>query len=282
MRKRIFTLVFVLINGSFLFAQTMLPKKITVTTTSNFKLYDYYKYNVDWKLDSIIEVNQIGDTTRLFLFDNDSLKAEIQSANIWTFFYYGSDSIVELYSSQPNGWNTYQSGVYYLNSEFEMTSYKVLDTEGNNLWTYYYTYEDGNCIEISIPGVSSETMDYSSYINPHLNERKYFRRAYMGSVNYLEHGDFTNSQIDFDVISSLNNYPEKVNYYADNELFSTIEYEYYDFFDVDEILTNEMPEILEVHYYNLIGQEIEKPLKGFYIERITTDKGIISSKKHTL
>ena len=139
MKKWTLIVVIVILNMSFLYAQNMLLKKITTSTESNFHIYNYYKYNVDWKLDSVIEVTELGDTIRLFLYDNDSLKAEVQPSNIWTFDYYGADSVVEFTSSQPNGWNTYKSGVYYLNSDYEMSSYKVLDIDGNYLWTIYYT-----------------------------------------------------------------------------------------------------------------------------------------------
>ncbi len=38
------------------------------------------------------------------------------------------------------------------------------------------------------------------------------------------------------------------------------------------------PEVLSTSYFNLLGQEISKPKKGFYIERKLTNKGIISTK----
>lgn len=279
MKKWTLIVVIVILNMSFLCAQNMLLKKITTSTESNFHIYNYYKYNVDWKLDSVIEVTELGDTIRLFLYDNDSLKAEVQPSNIWTFDYYGADSVVEFTSSQPNGWNTYKSGVYYLNSDYEMSSYKVLDIDGNYLWTIYYTYENGNCTEILQPDGLKETMDYGSYANPYLNEKKYFRRAFQGSVNFLEHGDFRNAQYEFVVNSSLNNHPVIVDFYLDNELFSTAEYEYYDLTNVEENQIYDTPLIIDVTYFNLLGQKIEKPRKGFYIERNHTTMGIISKKK---
>lgn len=278
--KKFTSIVFLVIfNVAFLNAQNMFLKKITTSTVSNFHIYNYYKYSADWKLDSVIEVSEIGDTIRLFLYNNDSLKAEIQSSNIWTFDYYGDDSIVEFTSSQANGWNTYKSGIYYLNSDFEMSSYKVLDIDGNYLWTIYYTYDNGNCTEILQPDGLKETMNYGSYLNPILNERKYFRRAYQGSVNLIEFGDFRNAQYEFVVNSSLNNYPVIVDFYLDNELFSTIEHEYFDLTAVEENQIDDPSNIIDVTYFNLLGQKIEKPTKGFYIERNHTTNGIISKKK---
>jgi hypothetical protein len=75
-------------------------------------------------------------------------------------------------------------------------------------------------------------MDYGSYLNPHLNEKKYFRRAFQGSVNFMEFGDFRNEEYEFVVNSSLNNYPVIVDNYINNELYSTMAYEYYNFTDV--------------------------------------------------
>ncbi len=278
MKKFTLLIAIGIINVSLLCAQDMLLKELSSTTSNNFHVSDYYKYDANWKLDSVIRVTELGDTTRLLLFENDSLKSEVQSSFIWTYDYYGIDSIVEFTSSQVNGWNEYKSGVYYLGSDFEMTSYKILDYDENIIWTVYYTFQNGNCIEILNYGGILETMDYSSYLNPHLGEKKYFRRAYQGSINFMEYGDFSNKQYEFDVISSLNNYPTIADIYIDNEFFSTHEYEYFNFTDVTQI--DEMPEILEVNYFNLLGQKIDMPKKGFYIERISTNKGIISKKKY--
>ena len=278
MKKLTLIIGFVILNVSFLCAQKMLLKKITSITISNFHVYDYYKYSVDWKLDSVIRVTELGDTTRLTLFDNDSLKYEIQPNVTWTFDYYGDDSIVEFISSLPNSRTLYKVGVYYINSDFEIISKKAFDMAGNYLCTYYYTYQDGNCIEILNPDGLIETMDYSSYSNPYLNEKKYFRRTFPGSVSFLEYGDFLNSQYEFVVNSSLNNYPDIVDFYINNELFSTLEYEYFNLNNVTSI--DEITEILEVNYFNLLGQKIEKPLKGFFIEKISTTKGTISNKKY--
>lgn len=277
--KKLIVLGFIILNMPFLFGQNMLLKKITSSTVNNYHLYDYYKYNADWKLDSIIEVNEAGDTIRLFLYDNDSLKAEIQPSSRWTFNYYGDDSIVEFTSSQTSGWNTYKSGTYYINSDFEMSSYKMMDMGGNYLWTIYYTFVNGNCTEILQPDGLIETMDYSTYINPYLNEKKYFRRAFQGSVNFMETGDFLNSYYELVVHSSLNNFPVKVDFYIDNELFITSEYEYYDFTSIGESQTYDTHKILDISYFNLLGQKIEKPVKGFYIERIINTKGAVSQKK---
>ena len=279
MKKLILIGVFIILNVSFLGAQNMLVKKIISTTVNNFHVYDYYKYNVDWKLDSIVEVTQLGDTIRLFLYDNDSLKAEIQSSYRWTFNYYGDDSIVEFTSTQANGGNAYKSGIYYINSDFEISSYKMLDIDGSYLWTIYYTYVNGNCTEILQPDGFKETMDYSSYSNPYFQEKKYFRRAYQGSINLMQYGNFRNGQNEFVVNSSLNNYPVIVEYYIDSELSVTSEYEYYDLTSVEENQIYDTTKILDVTYFNLLGQKIEKPGKGFYIERITNTKGTISKKK---
>jgi hypothetical protein len=277
MKKLTLIIAFVIINVSFIGAQNMLLKKTTSTSFNNSIIYDYYKYSVDWKLDSVVRVTQQGDTMMLFLFENDSLKTEIQPNYIFNYVYYGSDSIVQFTSMYPN-WENYKSGIYYINSDFEMISYNSLYQNGNISGTTYYTYENGNCTKILYNGGQIGTTDYSSFNNPYLNEKKYFRRGFQGSVNFLEHDSSSNYQLDVVVNASLNNYPEMIDNYIDDELNSTMEFEYYNFTDITPI--HEIIEILEVTYYNLLGQKIDKPLKGFYIERISTPEGLFSKKKY--
>ena len=54
--------------------------------------------------------------------------------------------------------------------------------------------------------------------------------------------------------------------------------DYYNHVGINDIPFNNDYKTLSVTYYNLLGQEIEKPKKGFYIERITSNRETVSKK----
>lgn len=275
--KQLFLILFLVSLNSFLLsAQNMFLNNIHLEYTNGAVSNTYYKYDDDWKLDSIIEMNQYGDTSRLFLFNNDSLVADIQANATFWYHHFAIDSVVTFAYWYVDNLN-YKSSTYYLNSDFEAVSYKTFDTAGNIHKSYTYTFEYGNCTEINSPGISDK-MEYSSYLNPYLKENKYFKHNYMGSINFMKHGAFSIWIQDYIVQSSINNYPEKVDLYINDELRGTQTFEYYDRTSVKTF--NTMTKILDISYYNLFGQKINKPEQGFYIEVIRTNKGTNSIKKY--
>ncbi len=83
---------------------------------------------------------------------------------------------------------------------------------------------------------------------------------------------------DFEIIESIDEYPTKIKYMSDTwEQGEYIHYYYHNLADIPDKI-DEQIEILMTSYYNLQGQKINKPQKGFYIEKKLTNKGVFIRK----
>ena len=79
-------------------------------------------------------------------------------------------------------------------------------------------------------------------------------------------------------MSSKNGYPLEVDFYSSEGYSNLLLYEYYDLTDVNDAIMDDIGELLKIRYYNLFGQEIQKPAKGFFIEKKKTTNGMINKK----
>ncbi len=103
------------------------------------------------------------------------------------------------------------------------------------------------------------------------NEKKFPKRSFQGSKNFLQLGKFISSSWDQTVVSSLNGYPTEVDV-ADGNQSRTLIFEYYNFSGIENGIGDGDVRVIDIRYFNLLGQQIEKPIRGFYIESIFYEK----------
>ncbi len=259
--KRIFYLISVVFYAMMMEAQDMYLKMETDTWSDK---YTYYNYDEDWKLESIIVV-YTNDTLETRLYSNDTLVKKV-IGNSSRRYYYQGDSVL-YFQKEPNG-SYYLSHVYYLNENNEVTHDNKCNAEGNYTYTINHFWENGNCVKASYENISESHFFYNkTIVNPYYNENKYFKKSFSGSNNIFNFADFeyfTKAQI---VLSSKNGYPLEVDFYSSEGYSNLLLYEYYDLTDVNDAIMDDIGELLEIRYYNLFGQEIQKPAKGFFIEK---------------
>lgn len=270
MKKSIVFLSFVLAT-SIIFGQDMLLKKQTVVLESGYEIYVHYKYNTDWELDSIIQVSQSGDTGILKLFADERIMQEIQPNYSATYTYY-EDS-----ASSFTHWND-NTQVYFFNENNEVYLQKNYGPTGDNWGNSASTWENGNCTITHYTTGQLENMDYDeNYLNPFENENKFLKRSFHGSKNFLTHGEFISYTYDQTVLNSLNGYPTEVDFTDGNENRNFF-FEYYNFTGIDNWEFEEDASINNILYFNILGQQINKPAKGLFIEHTITERGVVSKK----
>lgn len=255
--------------------QEIYLKKVSIQNFEQNSFYiSEYIYDTDWKLDSIKSTNEDGYPLSLKDFSNDTLLLEVQP-NLTIRYEHYVDSVMVFYE---NGSSNLQS-VYYLNIDFEATSQRKFNTGGGYTGTNYFSWEDGNLMDVSFYNGNIWTFDYfTEYKNPYENENKYMKRSLYASGSYASDADFTDYIWKFQVLSHINGYPVEVELYKDGELNRNILFEYHNVTNVEVLAANLEYEVLDIMYYNISGQKINKPDKGFYIERKHTDKGMFSKK----
>ncbi len=116
-------------------------------------------------------------------------------------------------------------------------------------------------------------------MNPYYNIFKTFRGDYNTSFHQIEQlfqigTDYSRY---WNILDVSYNYPTEIELYIEGHHAYTY---YFDYHIATKIPEKEIQPttILSVNYFNLLGQQIPKPTRGFYIERKSTDKGIISTK----
>jgi hypothetical protein len=156
--------------------------------------------------------------------------------------------------------------------------YQIIKTnDGDSL-----IWDDGNLMRKEKGEAFATEFIYTGYNNPFRHVWKTFKNHHTSSRKQVEYENLPyGSYYRYVVLDSENNYPTEIDKFMsdgpDHEVYiGTYLYSYRVITDIHEI-----PEQLKVHsvaYFNLLGQEIEKPKEGFYIERKITDKGPVSTK----
>lgn len=278
MKRLVFTTAMILAS-LWLYSQEMFLKKETTKIDENWEVYALYNYEDNMDVQSIFQVTQNGDTAISRFYLNGRIHEEV-TPNLTTQFEYQGDSVME-YRKQNDG--SFQlSFVYFMNGAHEVVEYKIVDNEGNYVGSTTQDWEFGNCVETLNSIGGQQFMEYSLFVrNPYLNQNKYFKRGYPGSYNQLIVGDFLTFGYEFNVINTLNDFPTEILF---SDTFGnewTIYYEYHDPSGDGEGITLSDPEVLEVLYFNALGQRIEKPDEGFYIKKEITPKGSSTRKYFT-
>lgn len=258
-------------------AQEMYLKKTIqdYISSNNFDYQEDYYYLDNWNLDSIVRTKNDGSVNLIYRYENDILKELDQITHSAEYIYY-YDHIDKYYHS--NSIN-FLSAVYNLNYDEEVIQGDIYNPDGSLSYTEEYIWTAGNCeTYIRDETIVQDFTYYQSVKNPFYNNYKYFKIYLQGSVNYPDSLIINGSIHEHIVENTLNDYPVEVKIYINGVHTLNLTFEYYIIDDIDENINQGDPNILSVKYYNLLGQEIGKPIKGFYIERLLTEKGIISKK----
>lgn len=196
--------------------------------------------------------------------------------NDYTYYEYFSDTLIVVTSPEEYPYPEYVY-YYYLNEDGFIYKWHDKDNE----YVTDILWHEGNAVKTYMNGVPKKSREYYNwYRNPFYEESKYFKNDGIfgfgsGSHNMIKHYDTTQF---YEVADDINGFPTKVNWYFNGNLLRIYHYEY-------RSITSDTPEIPiepytvhSVDYFDLMGRKIPKPTSGFYIERKTTDKGVISKK----
>ena len=232
-----------------------------------------YHYDSEDKLEFVYRKDYEGDTDYTYFYNNDTLYKSSRFAYKY-YHYYTSDSVI---TTDVNG-----------------SIHWIFDIDENKQWldNGYYTWYNGNCVE---GGNDWYATFQTNFRNPLIHTNLHFKAGwvvfYGNSYNLLKvmfnssynimdtHYESDGNIRSLVVTDSIGEWPTKIEYWI-NDIFRGIWYiEYHDW------ILSSTPEIsidphtvLQTDYYDMIGRSIEKPTQGFYIERKTTEKGIISKK----
>jgi hypothetical protein len=219
-------------------------------------------------------------------YSNDYIYKMEYYLNDWVYnYYYTNDRVYEI---TGNGDTSY---VWEKNANGENTAWGKL------------TWSDGNPISYDVFSGNEWTATYQHFRNPVLHTSRYFKCS--GSKNgilketlelsVIAHGSYNlmetfywdgEEYMTYVVTDSIGVWPTKIDQGLAGEYWHRRwEIDYRDWVPMDvnasiEEIPTEPFTVLQVSYYDIMGREIPKPTKGFYIERKVTDKGIISTKHY--
>ena len=242
------------------------------------------------RLSGWTEFNSDGTVERSFecLYDEyDELKIindRITDDDIFQTYNYDNDTMYERfnYVYSTITYYEYTDDTVFLIKDGDTTHMYNIDEEYQIIQGGYYQWENGNVI-------SSEdgwTATYQEYRNPWLFAQLYLKGTWWvsgisnGSYNLLDKATSTNGyEHTMEVVESIDDkWPLKILLKSNGDLEKSFVVEYHDWItDTPEIPARPYT-VLSINYYDLMGREIQKPKQGFYIERKTTDKGVISKK----
>lgn len=274
--KSLLSIITMVMCVGLLEAQEMYLKKETAKMDENWEVYNMYNYDENMNLQSIYMITQNEDTVISKFFVDGRIQMEIQP-NLTMQFEYQGDSVME-YREQNDG-SFLLSMVYFLNGAHEVVEMKMCDNNGNYIGSISLEWEFGNCIHSLNSIGGEEFMVYDEYVrNPFLNENKFFKRGFPGSYNQLTYGDFISAEYEMTIINTVNDFPTEIEFSDSNGNERTLYYEYFDPSGIADELYSRHVEILDVIFYNALGQQIQKPEQGFYIEKVITSRGSFTKK----
>lgn len=262
-------LIFILmLVGMMSCGQTLKLMNVFIWNQDGHLLWHYeYTYDDNFNLERIDK--EFFSDIWSYYYSNDTLVMQTfeyaPGDTAFTMYDYYADSIVEF---DPNIENL--GGVYLLDSDGHITSYESAFISRAYLWA------DDNCISRTDNGVN-HTITYHTLTNPFYEENKYFKLSVEGSVNFDNYTIGNGYNYNNIVTETIGNYPLKVERYIDGELSYKYQFDYEIINDVPEAQPG-YSNVFSIDYYDILGRKIPKPNKGFYIERKTTDQGIVSKK----
>ena len=246
--------------------------------TQNDSSGDFYRssevyYDEDWNIDSVSRL-YIYDEGQLLTYENDTLKEMLNRSSFSKYYYFYYNDSVQIFWDKT-------SGYYHVTSDFhggddKIDSIHIYNYDSVIVSTAYLTWDSENCTSIDNYSIYSDgTFNYyNDILNPYYNLHKYDRFGKYGSFNYVSnYTSIDTTYYEWVVINTINDYPVEVVQYTNGVHKNTIYYEYYMVTDINNNPIHEA-NILQIKYFNILGQEINKPKSGFYIEIIQTAQGI--------
>ena len=235
---------------------------------------DYY-YNNNWQLDSVIYTWQSGNTTNYYYSGDSLINIKYSNGEVILLTYF-EDSIVQFNTTKNE-----VIEVHHMDSENKEIRNDYY-ANGTYDWTANNTWVNGNCTYVSsASGWYQDRTFYQELLNPKLKRYQFLREGNFdrGCINYIKYKD-GQEPWDYELFiveDSLQSFPTLVTTYIMGEPSTEFTYEYYIVTDIEESeMENEY--IISLSYYNLLGQKIEKPESGFYIELKETSKGFSTRK----
>jgi hypothetical protein len=239
----------------------------------------YYEYDSESNLKSI-EYYENGVYVSTSNYENDTLVNEYWPDG-YSYYVYNIDSVYRWWAHSSD---SLVRRIFQLDSLGQV--YVEYSPERFDRYEYH-EWENGNCTKVHSDLGSVIYTDsliyYSDYLNPFYTQNESIRRGSAslfrnGSVNLLHERYHTiGSYTEYRVLESIGPYPTLIDY---GDLYDK-DYIIIEYFEV----SNDIPEthaeshtVIQTDYYDIMGRKIKKPTKGFYIERKTTDKGVISKK----
>lgn len=258
--KKLILIITVVMSGLLLQAQEMYLKKVT----KNNNVSNYY-YDENWKLDSVTY------NTQTAIYQNDTIIKRLNPViGDWEYTYENGLIIVSI-EANP----TYM--LFYINDENQV--YQKIGVTGlitDCIW------EGDNLITTERIDDYNSTFTYHDDVsNPFYNENKFSKGAWTpygswtGSYDMIKTHTNPSVEITFTINDTLNGYPLSATSMGSGTFNYT--FEYYIVTGTPE-LPAEKEKSISISYFNLMGQEIEKPKQGFYIERKLTSIGYVSNK----
>lgn len=272
--KIILTISLILIGMTGLAQPDYLIKRNYQLDSGDTGFINKYEYNEDFTVKQV-QVYYEGEIVATSLYENDTMIRTDNEESYNTYEYY-NDSITITYWYDGNH---YVSAVYYLDEEDHTVHAKIINGPLNDI---YNIWDNDNIVEqsyIMFDELHKTIIDYHDYLNPLYNPNKYLQSDIPSCYNYPKSfKDTTGVEVRyFDVIETLGNYPTKVEVYTYGEYDYDIRFEFKVISAIKETEPSSFT-LISKDYFDMMGRKIPKPNKGFYIERLTTDKGVISKK----
>ena len=230
---------------------------------------EQYYYNGNWKLDSVTFTKPSGARS-VQHYRNDTLIDWVSPERTLEYVYF-SDSVIQ-YNITSNSIKS----VLYTDVDLHVIALDLYILP-DYIQTDYYTWENENIIAQDYLGGHVDYTYYDDILNPRYNKNSMFK---VESFNYLSSIKAAGSPYEYIyfIDEAINSYPLIVTRFqsGNTPIFRSV-FEYDIISEVQENLPKEEI-VLSIKYYNILGQEIEKPRQGFYIERKHTTKGMFSKK----
>ena len=255
-----------------MYLKSVVKKRITPPTVT---LTEDYYYDNTWQLDSVIYTWQGGNTTNYYYEGDSLINIKFSNGELIQFIYF-EDSVVQYNTTQDKVIEVHH--IDNENIEIRNDYYE----NGIYSWTANNTWDNGNRTHVtSTSGWYQDYTFYENLLNPKFKRYRFLREGNFdrGCFNYLNYQD-GQEQWEYELFvveDSLNSYPTLVTTYIMGEPSDEYTYDYYQVVDIPENDINK-EKIISIKYFNIIGQEIDKPKNGFYIERIQTSNGYSTRK----
>lgn len=235
------------------------------TYTESSYLLANADYDDNWNVTAYRRYQSWGDTIAEYIFSNDTL-VKINYSDLTRYLVHDEDTI-KVYSSSGD------EEFYVVNEDYQIT-------KGNDNLQMVWNNDD--MIELYNYGDLVELFSYTSNKNPYYNIFKTFRGYHNASFHQIEEIVYLDSEYSqtWVVRDELYNYPTEVDFYIEGEHAYTYYYDYYIVTDIP-VFSSDPGEVLSINFYDITGRKIEKPKRGFYIERKQTNRGVVTTKHFT-